>query len=117
MAKNRPITAKLENPIISDGAGIDLIIARLPLKENYETTIGTFDVMTSKVKKLHVKVLGNEKVTVPAGTFDTIKVSVSEIDGPSASTLWISPDTRNTVKIESKVPQMGNGKLVVELTN
>lgn len=115
--QNRPITAKLENPIISDGAGIDLIIARLPLEENYETTIGTFDVMTSRVKKLHVKVLGNEKVTVPAGTFDTIKVSVSEIDGPSASTLWISPDTRNTVKIESKVPQMGNGKLVVELTN
>jgi dienelactone hydrolase len=115
--QNRPIQAKLEHPVISDGAGMDLIIARLPLKENYQTTIGVFDVMTSKVKKMQVKVLGTEKITVPAGAFDTWKVSVSEVDGPSASTLWIAPDSRNTIKIESNIPQMGNGKLLVELMN
>ncbi len=115
--QDRPIQAKLEHPVVSDGAGMDLIIARLPLKENYQTTIAVFDVMTSKVKKMQIKVLGSEKITVPAGPFDTMKVSVTEIDGPSVSTLWISPDSRNTIKIEANIPQMGNGKLLVELTN
>ncbi len=115
-SQKRPINVKLEHPITSDGAGLDLLIARLPLKENYQSTIAVFDVMSGKVKKMNVKVAGREQVKVPAGTFDTIKVTVTEIDGPSASTLWISPSNKNTVKMEANVPQMGNGKIVMELT-
>ncbi len=114
--QKRPISVKLDHPITSDGAGLDLLIARLPLKENYQTTIAVFDVMSGKIKKMNVKVVGREQVKVPAGAFDAIKVTVTEIEGPSASTLWISPADKNTVKMEANVPQMGNGKLVMELT-
>lgn len=114
--QKRPISLKLDHPITSDGAGLDLLIAQLPLKENYQTTIAVFDVMSGKIKKMNVKVVGREQVKVPAGTFDAVKVSITEIDGPSASTLWISAADKNTVKMEANVPQMGNGKLIMELT-
>ncbi|HWP82875.1 MAG TPA: alpha/beta fold hydrolase [Bacteroidota bacterium] len=111
-----PINIKLSNPALTDGAGTDLPLATLPLKEGYETILHTLDIMGAKTRPMTLKVLGIEKVTVQAGTFDAYKVQVTSDDGERSTTFWISKDDRRTVKVESKLPaQMGGGTAVGEL--
>jgi hypothetical protein len=111
----KPVTIKLEHPIVIDGAGSDLVIGRLPLKENFSAVIEMVDVMSAQVKKYEIKYLGTEKVTVPAGSFDTYKVSMSQVDGGEKSTFWISSSDRNMIKVEAFVPQAGNATMTAEL--
>jgi hypothetical protein len=47
---------------------------------------GTFSVQTGGATAVAFKVVGEEKVTVPAGTFDAYKV---ELTGPTTATLWV----------------------------
>jgi len=56
--------------------------------------------------QLTAQVAGWEKVTVPAGTFDTIKIlatgywNESRADGPIRDTIWYAPAVRNIVRRE-----------------
>jgi len=113
--QKKPVTIKLESPIMIDGAGSDLVIGRLPLQENFTAVIEMVDVMSAQVKKYEIKYLGTENITVPAGSFETFKVSQNQIDGGEKSTYWISSKDRNMIKFEAIVPQMGNAKMVGEL--
>jgi hypothetical protein len=113
--QKRPMTIKLEKPILIDGAGSDLVIGQLPMKENFSAVLEMVDVMTAQIKKYELKYLGQEQVTVPAGSFDTHKVSMNQIDGGEKTTFWISATDRSMIKTEALVPQMGNVKMVVEL--
>ncbi|HEX9829189.1 MAG TPA: alpha/beta fold hydrolase [Bacteroidota bacterium] len=112
-----PINAKLAGPVLSDGAGIEIPLSTLPLAEGYTGTYEAFDMMQAKSKKMSLKVVGSENVTVPAGTFDTFKVEITPADGEAGgSTLWISKDSRRTVKSEVQLPpQMGGGKALGEM--
>ncbi len=110
-----PISSKLEPHVIGDGAGLDLLIARMPLKEDYSTVIEVYDGSQNKVKKLQVKVLGKETVTVPAGSFESFKVEVAQLDGPEKFIAWISTKDLNMVRTEANVPQMGDAHMVAEL--
>lgn len=112
--QKKPIDVKLNNPIIIDGAGSDLVIARLPLQENSSTVIEMLDIQTSQIKKYEVKLLGTEKITVPAGSFDTYKISVNQVDGGEKTTYWISSADKSMIRTEAIVPQMGNAKMVAE---
>lgn len=113
--QKKPMAIKLERPIVVDGAGADLVLARVPFKEGEIATMETVDVMTAQIKKYEVKLVGTEKITVPAGSFDTYIISMNQIDGGEKSTFWISAADKKMIKTEAILPQMGNAKMTVEL--
>jgi dipeptidyl aminopeptidase/acylaminoacyl peptidase len=113
----KPVEADLGGPLFADGAGAHLVLAALPLAEGYTATYRNFDVQAQKVKLVQVKVAGAEKVTVPAGTFDSLKLEVTSADGGAEkTTVWIDPATRQVLKTVSVVPQMNGAVITSELT-
>ena len=92
-------------------------MAALPLAEGYSTTYRNFDLMGQKVKLRQLKVAGSEKVTVPAGAFDTWKVEITPADGGSgeSTTLWVDKASRRVVKISSVIPEMNGATATAEL--
>jgi dipeptidyl aminopeptidase/acylaminoacyl peptidase len=115
--QDKPIAADLGGPLFADGAGTDQVIACLPLAEGYSTTFRNFDVQTQKEKLMQLTVAGKEEVTVPAGTFHTLRVEVSSADGGSDKrTLWIAPDSHKMVKMSAVLASMGGATMTEELT-
>src|SRR5579871_288242 len=87
--QDKPIAVDLGGPLFADAAGANQSIACLPLADGYTTSFRNFDMQTQKVKVMQLSVAGTEKVTVPAGTFDAIRVELSSADGGSdKETLW-----------------------------
>ncbi|HEX9220441.1 MAG TPA: prolyl oligopeptidase family serine peptidase [Gemmatimonadaceae bacterium] len=115
--QNRPITADLGGALFADGPGASDVIAALPLAEGYTTTFRNFDIMGQKVQARQLKVVGSEKVTVPAGTFDAWKVEITPADGGTGetTTLWVDKATRRPVKSVTVLPQMNGAVATAEL--
>ena len=114
--QDRPITADLGGVIFADGASTNDAIAALPLAEGYTTTFRNFDVMRQQVKPRVLKVVGSEKVTVPAGEFDAWKVSVTPAEGTGeTTTLWVNKADRRVVKITNILPEMNGATATAEL--
>jgi dienelactone hydrolase len=114
--QDRPITADLGGVIFADGSSTNDAIAALPLAEGYTTTFRNFDVMRQQVKPRVLKVVGSEKVTVPAGEFDAWKVSVTPAEGTGeTTTLWVNKADRRVVKITNVLPEMNGATATAEL--
>jgi dipeptidyl aminopeptidase/acylaminoacyl peptidase len=114
--QDRPITADLGGVIFADGASTNDAIAALPLAEGYTTTFRNFDIMRQQVKPRVLKVIGSEKVTVPAGEFDAWKVSVTPAEGTGeTTTLWVNKADRRVVKITNVLPEMNGATATAEL--
>jgi len=114
--QNRPIAADLGGALFADGAGGNDAIAALPLVAGYTTTFRNFDIMTQQVKPRQLKVVGSESVTVPAGTFNALKVEISPAEGTGETmTLWVDPATRSVVKSRTVLPQMNGAVATSEL--
>ena len=115
--QNRPITADLGGALFADGPGASDVIAALPLAEGYTTTFRNFDIMGQKVQARQLKVVGSEKVTVPAGSFDAWKVEITPADGGTGetTTLWVDKATRRPVKSVTVLPQMNGAVATAEL--
>jgi hypothetical protein len=65
---------------------------------------------------MQLEVTGQEKVTVPAGTFDTWKVEVVSADGGNEKlTFWVDLKSRKYVRSTAAMPQMGGAQMVSEL--
>jgi len=116
--QNMPINLSLDSPVLSDGVGMEIAIASLPLAENYAVQIDQFDMMGAKAKKMNIKVVASEIVNVSGKEYDAYKVEVKPAeDGEGESILWISKDDRKIIKSESKLPaMMGGGTITTELT-
>ena len=115
--QDKPIAADLGGPLFADGAGTDQVIACLPLVEGYSTTFRNFDVQRQKEKLMQLTVAGKEQVTVPAGTFQTLRVEISSADGGSDKrTVWIAPDSHKMVKMSAVLASMGGATMTEELT-
>ena len=115
-AEPKPVSADLGGDLFADGAGAWEAIARLPLAAGYTATFRNFDVRTQKPALKQVKVLGQESVTVPAGTFEAWKAEVSSAEGdPGVTTLWVAKDSRKVVKTSATLPQMGGAVVTSEL--
>jgi dienelactone hydrolase len=110
-----PVKLKVTTLTLPDGAGLELPIATLPLKEGYRTSLDVFTPMLGKSTTMTVRVGGIEKVTVPAGTFDAYPVSVvSRTDEDGYQKYWFAKDSRKLVKSEAKLPAtMGGGSVAV----
>jgi hypothetical protein len=110
----KPINADLGGGLFADGTGSYNVIATLPLKEGYATAFRNFDVQSNKVKMMQLKVVGVEKVSVPAGNFDAYKISLTS-DEDDNQTVWIDKETRKVVKITAVLKQLGGAVLTSEL--
>jgi hypothetical protein len=115
--QERPIAVDLGGALFADGPGASDVMAALPLAEGYSTTFRNFDVMGQKVNARELKVVGSEKVTVPAGTFDAWKVEVKPADGGTGetTTLWVEKSTHRAVKSVTVLPQMNGAVATAEL--
>jgi dipeptidyl aminopeptidase/acylaminoacyl peptidase len=113
-----PLTSKLEAPVFGSDAALDIVLSSLPLDTGYKTTLRTFDLMSQSIKVMSVKVIGVESVTVPAGTFETFKVELKNMDGePGGGTVYIDKTkAHHMVKSEMVLPpMMGGGTITSEL--
>jgi dipeptidyl aminopeptidase/acylaminoacyl peptidase len=116
--QDRPIAVDLGGPLFADAAGANQVIACLPIAEGFTTTFRNFDVQTQKVKLLQLAVSGAEKVTVPAGTFETYRVEITSADGGTdKKTLWIAQDSHKVVKASAVLASMGGATMTQELTD
>ena len=115
--QEKPVAADLGGPLFADGAGGHLALAALPLTEGYAATYRNFDVQAQKVKLVQMKVAGAEKVTVPAGTFDSLKLEITSAEGGAEkTTVWVDPATHQVLKTVEVVPQMNGAVITAELT-
>ncbi len=67
-----------------------LHLSLMPLAVGQSVTFSMFSGQAGAASPVTFKVTGEEKVTVPAGTFDALKLEVAE--GEQASTLWLKKD-------------------------
>lgn len=112
----QPVNVELEGPIYSDGAAANLVIAALPLAENYHAEYQTLDLMQQRRRRMQVSVAGTDSVAVPAGSFQAFRVEISSAEGADGSTtLWVDRDTRLVVKAEAYVPELDGATLTSEL--
>ncbi|HEX6097194.1 MAG TPA: alpha/beta fold hydrolase [Thermoanaerobaculia bacterium] len=111
----RPIEADLGGPLFADGAGMNAVIATLPLAEGYTATYRNFDVQKAKQKTMQLRVAGSESVTVPAGTFDAWKVEIETVGEPGSMTVWIDKASRKAVKTTAVLAAMGGATMTSEL--
>ncbi len=114
--KDQPISVDLGGPAFAEAAGAPFVIGCLGLKDGYSANYRNFDLQKQKVKLLRLNVKGSEKVTVPAGSFDSFRVEITNPDDAAERvTYWIAKDTRSPVKIAATMPQMGGATLTAEL--
>ena len=114
--QDRPVSADLGGELFADGAGAPQAIGCLPLADGYTATFRNFDLQKQKAKLMQLKVVGTETVTVPAGKFETFKVDITSADGDNdQTTVWISKDSRQAVKVSSVMASMGGATMTAEL--
>jgi hypothetical protein len=100
---DKPVAFDLGGPLFA-GTGTDVTVGCLPLADGYSTTFRYFDVeqvaldRPDREKLMQLKVVGVERVTVPAGTFDSYKVELTSPDGSDKHTVWIAKQSRTPVK-------------------
>jgi hypothetical protein len=112
----KPIDADAGGVVFADGGGAFEVLARLPLAVNYSTTFRNFDLQKQKPLIKNLKVVGDESVTVPAGTFDAYKVDIVDANNEADKmTLWIAKDSHKVVKIWAVLPSLGGAILTSEM--
>ncbi|MEN9609749.1 MAG: Prolyl tripeptidyl peptidase precursor [Bacteroidota bacterium] len=111
---DRVIALHTEEPILTDGAGIDLVIGSLPLREGFIGYYRTFNPQSHQVKINQVKVVGVERVSVPAGSFESFKVEFKPINGDQATTFWI--EKGRAVKMMTTLTHLNDAVMITELT-
>ena len=111
-----PVDAKLTGPVAIPGAPLNAALAAASLQPGTTATIDVFDVLASKVSMYQVRVGPAESVTVPAGTFQAVKVELVPEGGQNV-TVWIEQAApRRVVKSVTQLPPAaGGGTVTAEL--
>lgn len=96
---NQTVPLALDVPggvLLGDGPTMAAVIAALPLADGYAATLQAVNLQTQKVVPAAIKVVGSERIDVPAGSFDAFKVAIdSEI---ATGTLWVAKDSHAALK-------------------
>lgn len=112
----KPFSIELGGGAFADGSGAQDSLACLPLAEGYAVTFRNVDLQRQKVQLKQAKVMGQEEVTVPAGTFKAWKLEITSAEGdPGSTILWVDAATRKVLKTVATLPQMGGAVVTVEL--
>ncbi|WP_412061625.1 S9 family peptidase [Rubrivirga sp. IMCC45206] len=115
-----PVDAALDAPLAIEGSSLYVGLGTLPLAPGYRAQFAGFDSQTQKPVTTTVEVTGTEAVEVPAGTFETFVLALTQGDGTGGGngTLWVSQDAPGLL-VKSEIglgPQMGNGTSTTVLT-
>lgn len=111
---SRPVEVALDGPLFADGAGAFDVLSTLPLADGYETVFRNLDVNSQKAQLKQLKVVGKEKVTVPAGQFDAWKVEVVNPSDGGKTLFWVGPESRNVLRIQATMPQLNGATMTME---
>ncbi|MDA8021297.1 MAG: S9 family peptidase, partial [Thermoanaerobaculia bacterium] len=115
-----PVKLDLEAPVFGSDAALDVVLSGLPLAEGYRTYLRYAEVgMTQRVRFFALSVDGTETIEVPAGSFETYRVTLEALDGEGGDvTSWFTVETpRKLVKSSGTLPpQMGGGPIETVLT-
>ena len=110
--QGKPMSMDFKGAMITDGAGMDMIIAGLPLKEGYTINVEMPDMSTMKSKQVTVKVIGKEMLNNIEHTMVEVVSADNEND---KITLWINPATKSATKMVQILPAMGNAKMTTTM--
>jgi dipeptidyl aminopeptidase/acylaminoacyl peptidase len=114
--QENPIDVELGGQLFADGAGANEALASLPLAEGYSLVYRTLDLMRQREKLMKLEVQGVERVTVPAGTFDTWRLEIVPANGdPGSASVWVARDSRKVVKSSAVLPEMNGAVITAEL--
>ena len=113
--QDKPMDIDAGGPLFAEGPGNPQVIACLPLEDGYTTAFRNVDVQKMKMTVKKLTVTGSDKVTVPAGTFDTYKLQIESADGSDNTTMWVAKDARKVVKIVAVLSSMGGANMTAEL--
>ncbi len=105
-ASSTPLSVEVGVPLFA-GAGVPQVVASLPLAQGYETRL--WDVvfaMRRPVVGKTLRVVGQERVTVPAGRFPAWRVAIVA-DEPyvRSMTVWVAVESRQALRLDS--PSVG----------
>ena len=116
-----PVNVELAAPVFSDGSGLEMVMAGLPLEEGYATTLRIFEPQMQKVRPMLLSVTGTETTQCAAGTFETFVVEITPLDDDEAGTSTVrvlQEAPHHVVLREFKLPAaMGGGMGNKELTS
>jgi hypothetical protein len=111
----KAIEVETGGAVFADGAGQYDVLASLPLAQGYSATFRNLNLQKEKVELKQLNVIGIEKVTVPAGSFEAFKCEITSAQGePGKTTLWVARDDRKVVKVSAVVPEMNGAILTSE---
>lgn len=108
--QGKPMSMEFKGAMMTDGAGMDMIIAGLPLKEGYTLNMEMPDMATMKSKQVTLKVTGTEMLNNVNHTKVEVVANDNEND---KTTLWIDPATKSATKMVQVLPSMGNGTMTM----
>ena len=115
-----PIDLELEAPIFAGESGLEAVLAALPLGDDYRTSVRVAEIgAQQRVRFFSVQVEGSETMEVPAGSFETWKVSLRALDDEGGDqTVWLDQEApRTVIRAEGRLPaQMGGAAYTTELT-
>jgi hypothetical protein len=97
-------------------AMLETVLRLLPLNSAFEDSAATVSVTpgSNAVVPTRLAVIGEDRVRVPAGTFDCWVVSVRA--DPGRSLYWVTKQDPIVVRSAMDVPTLGNAQLIYSLT-
>jgi dipeptidyl aminopeptidase/acylaminoacyl peptidase len=110
-----PVDVRHEAPIFGDSPGLDLALMGLPLRPGYTTVIQTFDPVGQRVRTYELAVERAERITVPAGTFETFVVTLMPEDQGASGTATLHIKASAPYDIVRGSYRLGGGVVTTEL--
>jgi dipeptidyl aminopeptidase/acylaminoacyl peptidase len=98
------------NEYLNDGPGLDVVIAGLSLKKDYQMVVDMPDMTGAKVKQMTLKVVGEE--TIEGKNCWKVELINNGLEAEKG-TMWISKDENLALKSTQVLPAMGNALITV----
>jgi hypothetical protein len=112
----RSIVSVMPSGTIVSSAMLETALRLLPLQTGWEdsTTVLSLTLSNTSVVPTRLSVMGEDRVRVPAGTFDCWVVAVHA--DQSRGLYWVSKSDAQVVRSALDVPSLGGAQLVSALT-
>lgn len=111
-----PINATVDGHAFVDGGPLLLALRTLNLEQGAVASMATFDLASARVIQQRIEIGGTERITVPAGEFEAVRIEVRPADGSAGgSTVWIERAAPHRVlRASSPLPPAAGGGTVTQ---
>jgi hypothetical protein len=116
--QERPINATLQGRVFVEGAPLVWALRTLPLEQGTSASVNVFDMLASRAVERRITIGAVERVSVPAGDFNAVRVEIAPADGSAGgASVWLEEAAPHRVlRVVSQLPaQAGGGTLTQEL--